>query len=98
MLVYLSLGAAGIGFSAGVINLVTAVVKARSQGIKRGDRPDHPLELIVRGFDEHGVLREEKILRVDASHDVSNEIIKRALENSVSKMIPKGKNKKKRGV
>lgn len=99
LLVYLSLAAAGITLSANVINLVTAIIKARSEGIKHGDRPDYPLELIVRGFDEEGHLREETVLRIDPhQHDVSKELIESALQISTNKLLPKGRNKKKRGV
>jgi hypothetical protein len=99
LLVYLSLAAAGISLSANVVNLVTAIIKARSEGIKKGDRPDYPLELIVRGFDEEGHLREEKVLRIDPQQqDVSKELIESALKISATNLLPKGRSKKKRGV
>lgn len=87
LLVYLSLGAAGITLTASVINLVTAIIKARSEGIKRGDHPSAPLELIVRGFDKKGNLKEEKILKIDANDSVTKDLIGKALNNSLNKMI-----------
>jgi len=97
LLVYLSLVTAGASLTANVINLVTAIIKARTDGIKRGDRPSEPLELVVRGFDEDGKLKEERILKIDSWHDVNGDLIEKALQNSANKMIPKGKSKKKRG-
>jgi hypothetical protein len=95
LLVYLSLGAAGISLSASVINLVTAIIKARSEGIKRGDYPSAPLELIVLGFNKSGNLEEEKILKIDSNDNVTKELIGQSLNNSLSKMISKDTKKNK---
>lgn len=89
VLVYLAFVTAGISFAANIINLVTAIIKARSEGIQRGDHRDAPLELIVRGFDKKGVLREEKVLTIKTSENVSEELIERALLTSTDKVIPK---------
>ena len=98
LLVYLSLVTAGVSLGTNVINFVTSVVKARTEGIKRGGRPSEPLELIVRGFDEDGELKRETILRIGSWHEVSEDLIERALLNSASTMIPKDKGKKKRSI
>ncbi|MCJ7533092.1 MAG: hypothetical protein MUO64_18985 [Anaerolineales bacterium] len=89
ILVWLSLVIAGVSLTANVINLVTAIIKARTEGIKHGDRPSEPLELILRGFDEDGKMKEEKILRINSLHDVSEDLIEKTLLNSANKMIPK---------
>ncbi|MPM46251.1 hypothetical protein SDC9_92949 [bioreactor metagenome] len=94
LLVYLAFVTAGISFAANIINLVTAIIKARSEGIHRGDHRDAPLELIVRSFDENGKLREEKALTIDSWQNVSEDLIERALLTTTSKMIPKKKGKK----
>lgn len=96
LLVWLSLVTAGVSLTANIINLVTAIIKARTEGNKYGDRPSEPLELILRGFDEDGKMKEEKILRINSWHDVSEDLIEKALLNSANKMIPKNKGKKKR--
>ena len=98
LLVYLSLITAGVSLTANVINFVTAIIKARTEGIKRGDRPSETLELVIRGFDEDGKLKEEKVLKIDSWHDVSEDLIEKALLNSANKMVPKNKGKKKRGI
>jgi hypothetical protein len=98
LLVYLSLGAAGISLTASVINLVTAIIKARSEGIKRGDRPSEPLELIVRGFDENGQLKEEKILKFTSQDPVSKKKIEGTLLNSVKLIFLKDQEKEKQRI
>jgi hypothetical protein len=75
ILVYLSLTAAGLGFVKSIIDLITTIIKARSEGIKRGDVPNDPLELIVRGYLKDGEYFEEKILRIGPkSHPTSKQI------------------------
>ena len=66
LLVYLAVTTAGLSLAAGIINLVTAIIKARADGIREGDQPDAPLEIIVRGHHRDGEFYEEQILRVDS--------------------------------
>jgi hypothetical protein len=96
ILVWLSLVTAGVSFSANVINLVTAIIKARRDGIKDGDHPSETLELILRGFDEDGKLKEEKILKFNSLDNVNGDLIEKALLNSANQLIPKNKGKKKK--
>jgi hypothetical protein len=95
LLVYLAAITAGVSLTASIIDLVTAIINARTDGIKRGDRPDAPLELIIGGFDEKGKLREEKVLRIASVSDADKEQIGRALLDSASKLAPGNKSKKK---
>src|SRR2546421_398053 len=44
--------AAGVALSKSVIDLVVTILKARQDGIKNGDRPNDPLEIIVRKMDD----------------------------------------------
>jgi hypothetical protein len=94
LLVYLAFATAGISLTANIINLVIAIIKARTEGIQRGDHRDAPLELIVRGFDENGKLREEKIITIDPWQNTTEDLIERALLTSTSRMIPKKKRKR----
>jgi hypothetical protein len=98
LLVYLSLVTAAVSLTANVINFITAIIKARTEGMRHGDRPGGPIELVVRGFDGDGKLMEERILRMDSWHDVSEDVIEKALLDSTSKMILKGTDNKTRGV
>jgi len=93
LLVYV---AAGITLAAGVINLITAIIKARSEGAKRGDRHDYAVELIVRGFRDEGKVTEEVVLRFDSHDPVDREIIEKALNEKVRIVLGRAERKKKR--
>lgn len=95
ILVYLAFATASISFSASIINLISNIIKARTQGVKRGDNRDSALELIVRGFDEDGILCEEKVLTIQTDENVSEELIERALLTTTTKMFPPKVGKKK---
>ncbi|MGH7978585.1 MAG: hypothetical protein ACREE6_04375, partial [Limisphaerales bacterium] len=64
ILVYLAVTAAGLNFAKSIIDLVTAILKARSEGVKKGDRHPEPVELIVRGYAKNGEYFEGVVLRV----------------------------------
>ena len=48
LLVFVAVVTAGISLAKSVIDLIVAIIKARSEGIKKGDHPASPLDLIVR--------------------------------------------------
>ncbi len=89
ILVYLAVTTAGLTFAKSAVDLITAIVKARSEGIKRGDRPSDSLELIVRGHSKDGEYFEERILRIPPDQIVTAKAIADALAKS-------GKTEKKR--
>ena len=95
VLAYVLVAAGVINLSASVINFITAIIKARSEGIKQGDYPSHPIELIVRGFGKDGKLKDEKILTFHAHDKVDARVIKAALLQSFEEKTP-DKSKKKR--
>lgn len=78
ILVYLAVTAAGLTFAKSIFELITAIIKARSDGIKKGDGPSAPLELIVRGHSKDGEYFEEKILRIPPDHAVTAKLIEDA--------------------
>jgi hypothetical protein len=103
ILVYLAVVAAGLGavksgldVVKSVIELVTAIVKARSEGIKRGDHPRHPLELIVRGYDDDGKYFEEKVLQIEPQNRVTPKQIETALKKGIAAKKPKTKSSRTR--
>lgn len=79
ILVYLAVAAAGLGFAKSLVDLITAIIKARSEGIKRGDGPSEPLVLIVRGHSREGEYFEEMILRIPSDQTITPEQIENAL-------------------
>jgi len=71
ILVYLAVVTAGISLAKSIVELIIEIVKARSEGIKRGDRPAEPLEIIVRGHMKDCEYVEEKILRIPAGTTIT---------------------------
>jgi hypothetical protein len=95
ILVYVALGTVGITLAKSIIDLITAIIKARSEGIKLGDSPDAPLELIVRRFDNKGKIKEETVLRFGSQDQVKKEFIEESLKKKISEILsePKKRNK-----
>ena len=90
------MGTAGITIAKSVIDLVTAIIKARSEGAKRGDRRDNPIELIVRGFGDDGKINEEIVLKFDSWDEPVEESIEKALKKKINILIGKSEKKKKK--
>jgi hypothetical protein len=86
ILVYLAMTTAGLTLAKSIVDLVTAIIKARSDGVKRGDAPSAPLELIVRGYFKDGEYFEETILRVPSDRTVTTELIEKAFSEHRLKM------------
>jgi hypothetical protein len=94
ILVYLAVTAAGFGLAKSIVELITAMIKARSEGIKRGDKPSHPLELIVRGHSRQGEYFEEKILRIPLDQIITAKEIEDAFSMQTGKAQKKSRKKK----
>ena len=89
LLVWVALGTAGISLTASLINLVVAIIKARSDGMRAGDRHySEPMELIVRRVTEKGEVQEIKVRQFAPQDDVSREEIEQTLRSAVSKLLP----------
>lgn len=89
LLVYLAAATAGITLAKSVLDLVTAIVKARSEGAKKGDRPDAPLELVVRRIDTGDKVHEEVALRIAHSGPVDPKVIEKQLADAIERMLKK---------
>jgi hypothetical protein len=87
ILVYLAVTTAGFGLAKSVVDLITAILKSRQAGIERGDRPDQPLEVIVRLVDDRDMYQESKIIELDKDDRVDSETIQRIL-NEELKHLP----------
>ena len=85
-----------LGFAKTLIEFVMTIVKARSEGIKKGDRPTGPLEIIVRGFYKDGEYFEEKIVRIPPDHPLAEKIIEQALQKQLEAHRPKKKPSKRK--
>ena len=87
LLVYVALGTAGITLAASVIDLVTAIIKARSEGIKKGDRPSDPLEVIVRRVGDGDKFVEETVLRVGPADPVNAGEIEARINAALQRLL-----------
>jgi hypothetical protein len=66
-------------------------------GIKKGDGPTAPLEVIVRGHNDKDEYHQEVIIRVDPDAKVDPKIIKSAIEAAIKKLpAPEAKKPKKK--
>jgi hypothetical protein len=88
LLVWLAMGTATITLAKSVIDLVTAIIKARSEGIRKGDHPAHPVELIVRNLGLDGQVKEERILRFAPDDPVNGRAVQDAMEKATAKLLP----------
>jgi hypothetical protein len=98
ILAIVALTTAGIAFTKSVIDLVVAIIKARSDGIRKGDHPREDLELIVRRIDQKGEYAEENILRISSDRTIeAKDIIESLEKHSLTLEAPKpGRRKKKK--
>ncbi len=87
LLVWLALGTAGVTLVKSVIDLVTAIIKARSEGIKKEDSRSAPIELNVRKVITHDKIIEEKVLKFDYKDEVNPDQIEKALKDAIDKII-----------
>jgi hypothetical protein len=86
ILVYLAVTTAGLSLAKSVVDLITAILKARQAGISQGDRPDQPLEVIVRLIDDSDTYRESQIIELDKDDQVDSETIQRILNEELEQL------------
>jgi len=89
LLVYLALATAGLTLTKSLIDLITAILKARSEGVKNGDRPSEPLELIVRHIDDRNGFREETVLRIGHTEPADPDLIEAQVAEALKKLLKK---------
>ena len=98
---WVGLAAGGLAVAASVVQLVTTIIEARHDGTKDGDRAESTLDVLVRGFDTKGRLRQERVIQVKLDDRISGRGMDKALAKAVRKIagpetrtIPKGRAKK----
>lgn len=89
LLVYLAVATAGITLAKTVIDLITAIIKARSEGVKKGDTPADPIQLIVRRVGDDREFREEIVLRIGKQDRVDAKAIAKQLDESLRRLVDK---------
>lgn len=93
LLVYIALATTGVTLAKSIIDLVTAIMKARSEGVSRGDGPSSPLELIARRTGQGQEFREEVVLRLDPGDPVSGKLVGRCLNEALKGIAGTGAEK-----
>jgi len=91
LLVYLAVATAGVTLGKSLVDLITAIIKARSEGVKKGDRPSDPIELIVRRVDDQEGFREEIVFRVGHEDHISQADIERRVNEALLRLIRKNR-------
>jgi len=86
LLVFLAITTAGITLTKSLIDLITAIINARAKGIKRGDHPNDPVELIIRRVENGQEIKEEIILKVDQSDHVGKEQIQTLIGEGLKRL------------
>jgi hypothetical protein len=89
LLVYLAVATAGITLAKSVIDLITAIIKSRAEGVKKGDQPADPIELMVRRVDKGHEFREEIVLRIGHKEPVDAKVIEKQLDEVLRKLVKK---------
>ena len=87
LLVYLAVASAGLTLAKSVIDLITAIIKARSEGVKKGERPNDPLELIVRRIDHQSGFREQTVLRIGHNDPADPDIIEKQVAEALKRLL-----------
>lgn len=79
--------AAGVSLASSVINLVATIIKARSEGVKKGDRPSAPVELVVRRTVGHESVQDEVVLKCDHADQVNAKLIEERLNEALGRLL-----------
>ncbi len=87
LLVYLALSTAGVTLAKSVLDLVTAIIKARADGIRKGDQPSAPVELVVRRIWRDGECQEERLLRFGPADRVDRGEVEEKLLAALTKFV-----------
>lgn len=87
ILLYLAVTTAGLSLAKSIVDLITAIIKARSEGIKKGDHPSEPLELIVRRVHDAQEFREETVLRIGHKDAVDQAKVEQQLKDALRKLL-----------
>jgi hypothetical protein len=91
LLVYLAVGTAGLTLAKSVIDLITTIIKARAEGVKKGDNPAHPLELIIRRAVDAEGFREEVVFRIGHTDPVDPKAVEEQVEKAVRRLLEETK-------
>lgn len=89
LLVYLAIATAGVTLAKSILDLITAIIKARSDGVKKGDGPNEPLELVIRRVDDRSGFQEEIVLRIGHRDPVDPEALEKRVDEALRELLKK---------
>jgi len=78
--------ASGLNFAKAVIELVVSIIKARSEGRKKGDKHSEPVTLIYRRVTRNDEIREETVLRFNPGDEVDPVKVRKLLTAAAGKV------------
>lgn len=90
VLAYILLATAGLSLAKEVVGLITEIVKARNEGIERGDRANEPLHLVVRRVHDKDGIRDEQVLTIGHTDTIDEEELRKKLNASIRKLLKDG--------
>jgi hypothetical protein len=79
-----------------VVNLIVAIVNARSDGIRAGDRPADPVEVIVRRVGDGETVVEERGVCIGPDDPLSSSQIGARVRAALKRIAARGNRKKPR--
>jgi hypothetical protein len=91
IIVFLSVGVAGITLAKEVIGLITTIIKARSETRRKGEMPADPIKIIVRRVDDEGGITEEIILRLGQTEIGRKEVVEQRLMDTLREVAKRKK-------
>jgi hypothetical protein len=87
LLVYMALATAGVTLAKSVIDLIIAIIKARADGIKKGDHPNDPIELIIRRIGNRDKFAEETVLRIGHDDCIDRKDIEEQIKSAIARLV-----------
>jgi hypothetical protein len=82
--------AKGIGLVKSLFELITTILKARSDGLRKGDKSGSPVEIIVRKIEPDGRVTEERITRFYSREPMDPAATEQAINNAITKLLTQG--------
>lgn len=86
VLVYLAFGTAGMALAKSVIDLLVAIIAARREGVKEGDYPSDPIELIMRRVEHGDAIVEETVLRIGNRDPIDRKQVEALLDAAIERL------------
>lgn len=94
IIAYIALTTAAIALATSIIDLIVTIIRARSEGIRRGDKPEAPLRLIVRSAYREEGAEERIVMEFSKTSEIKRAEIETNLNKAVIEILRKRKTKR----